>query len=178
MDAGLIPFFRTPGGQRRVEYDALISFAADHQFPTTLDISKFDLPTDHTTTDTILLIDDNEMDLALNSAIIKKMRPGITLITSTSGVHSSFLADGLHSKLILLDIVMPEIDGIQVCHSIRKNSSSAKPVILGVSGTAHPHEIQALLDAGAEAVLSKPLRFEKISGFINRIFPKSVQVYS
>jgi two-component system cell cycle response regulator DivK len=72
---------------------------------------------------------------------------------------------------ILLDIGLPDMDGKEVCRRLRQNPATRSTPIIAFTGHAMAHQVQAALDAGCDAVLTKPCDFEKVLGEIKRLLP-------
>jgi DNA-binding response OmpR family regulator len=70
--------------------------------------------------------------------------------------------------LILLDIRMPHIDGIELCLMIRSSASYARLPIVMLSGLSHVRDIQRALDAGANEYLVKPVDDKTLIAVIDR----------
>ncbi len=102
----------------------------------------------------ILVVDDSVENLELLSAQLEAWGHHVT--RATSGDHRLELAETLRPDLILLDITMPEMDGIEVCRRL-KGSQELKgiPVILSVTRGADEHVVVGL-DAGAQDYIPKP----------------------
>ena len=113
---------------------------------------------------TILVVDDNE-DLRL---IVKFMLKGFNVIEAKDGEKAveSFLKN--KPDLVLMDIVMPEMDGIIATTKILKEEPEAK--ILAI--TAYSARSSEILNAGAKEVLKKPVRrtnlIKKVNEYLNQ----------
>jgi two-component system KDP operon response regulator KdpE len=79
---------------------------------------------------------------------------GYDVVTTNSSVEGVKLAAESNPHIILLDLMMPELDGYQVCKAIRKFSNVP---ILVLSAVGDPSMIASALDSGADRFLSKPV---------------------
>lgn len=82
---------------------------------------------------------------------------GYSVITATSGLR---LLSTLHvdrPELIILDVVMSWIDGVELCRAIKANANLAQIPVVFMSGKTAPADVQRGLAAGAVAYLPKPL---------------------
>jgi PAS domain S-box-containing protein len=106
---------------------------------------------------TILAIDDNRDNLTTVRAVVSDRLPGAKILIALDGRQGIELAMAEDPDVILLDIVMPEMDGYVVCRKIKQNSLLADiPVIfLTALRTDLESRIKAL-DMGAEGFLAKP----------------------
>ncbi len=103
---------------------------------------------------TILCVDDEPMNLRLLSAMLTA--EGYEVITAERGREALQLVQGRPVDLVLLDVMMPELDGYAVCRTLKEDPSHrAIPVIMITALAAKEDRIQGI-DAGAEEFLSKP----------------------
>lgn len=83
-----------------------------------------------------------------------------------NGAQAIQIADLLHPDLVLLDIGLPQGNGLEVCRHIRKEAWGGHTRIVAVTGQHLPPIRQAMHDAGFDAVLAKPCSFREISGVL------------
>jgi signal transduction histidine kinase len=106
----------------------------------------------------ILAIDDNQDNLTTLRAVIADAIPGTKVITALDGNTGIILALSENPDVILLDIVMPVLDGLTVCRMLKQDEriSQIPVIMLTALKTDRATRIKAL-EAGAEAFLTKPL---------------------
>ena len=106
----------------------------------------------------ILAIDDNQDNLTTLTAVIRDALPGCTLATALNGPAGLQLARTEDPDVILLDIVMPRMDGFEVCRRLKADEilRSIPVVFLTALRTNSESRVQAL-ETGGEGFLSKPL---------------------
>lgn len=105
----------------------------------------------------ILAIDDNPSLLILIQANITHRIPGCTVITAKSGEEGVALAKKELPEVILLDIVMPGMNGFEVCQELKNDNLTKNIPILLVSALGHDTENRIKgLELGAEAFITKP----------------------
>ncbi|MBN2433311.1 MAG: response regulator [Acidobacteria bacterium] len=117
----------------------------------------------------LLLVDDRLDNLALLEAILAP--EGYEVLTADSGAHALTLVASRQPDLILLDVMMPGLDGFQVCQTLRQRSNSRFiPVIMITALTELDDRIRGL-EAGADDFISKPINDElllaKIRSLLN-----------
>jgi CheY-like chemotaxis protein len=106
---------------------------------------------------TILYIEDNASNTELVEQILLDQRPSIQFINSTLGAQTVPLAIEYAPDLILLDLDLPDIQGIEVIRLLQaEEKTMAIPVVI-VSADAMAHQIEKLMNAGAKDYLTKPL---------------------
>jgi signal transduction histidine kinase len=106
----------------------------------------------------ILAIDDNQDNLVTLRAVVSDAIPKARVITALDGNSGISLALTENPDVILLDIVMPVLDGLEVCRKLKqdKRISHIPVIMLTALKTDRQTRIKAL-DAGAESFLAKPL---------------------
>jgi two-component system, OmpR family, alkaline phosphatase synthesis response regulator PhoP len=120
---------------------------------------------------TILVVDDEQDLLDLIEYNLKK--EGFTVLTSDSGEKGIELAGRIKPDLILLDIMMPGMDGIEVCRIIKSEpGTQAIPVVFLTARGDEKSEITGL-DLGADDYLFKPISTSKLLSRIKAILRRS-----
>jgi two-component system sensor histidine kinase EvgS len=105
----------------------------------------------------ILVIDDKQDNLVSIAALLKAFLPGCSVILASSGAKGIEKARTEQPDVILLDIIMPQMDGFDVCQRLKSDKETQYiPVIILTAKTDVKSRIKAL-DKGADAFLSKPL---------------------
>ena len=103
----------------------------------------------------VLVVDDDEILVSLFSEILGKK---YAISTATSGAEALKLLETTPVDLVLLDIVMPEMDGIEVCAAIKANPKTANLPIIFITGKDDDEAEEAALKAGAVDYISKPVK--------------------
>ena len=105
----------------------------------------------------ILAIDDQPDNLITLKAIVKTYLPDCQIITASSGPEGIKLATEEQPDIILLDIIMPEMDGYTVCKKLKANPTTSRLPILMVTAIKSDSESRVRgLETGADAFLTKP----------------------
>lgn len=104
----------------------------------------------------ILLVDD-EPDI-IEFLGYNLTKEGFDVTTSTSGKEAVELAKKIKPDLILLDVMMPEMDGIETCQEIRGIDSIKNTLIAFLSARGEDYSQVAGLDAGADDYITKPIK--------------------
>ncbi|MDP1545652.1 MAG: response regulator transcription factor [Anaerolineales bacterium] len=100
----------------------------------------------------ILVIDDDTAITELMSMLLKTH--GFDVITTNSGPDGVSLTREKNPHVILLDLMMPDMDGWQVCKAVRQFSNT--PILI-LSAINDPRMVASVLDAGADDFLVKPV---------------------
>ncbi len=103
----------------------------------------------------ILLVDDEEFNLELLKGFLN--RQDYELITAMDGQTALETVDNMPPDLILLDVMMPEIDGLEVCRRLKASSKhSSIPIIIITALDDTEHHVEAI-EAGADDFIPKPV---------------------
>jgi len=122
----------------------------------------------------LLIADDSEI---LRSRLIEMLNhiPGIEIVGEVeNGVDAVVFADRLKPDVIILDIRMPDADGILALESIRRSNSISKIIIL--TNYPYPQYKQKCLEAGADYFFSKSEEIDKMLGTLQDIKQEFLQV--
>ena len=103
----------------------------------------------------ILVVDDTPQNVLLLSAVLEKK--GYEVITASSGVQALQLVATERPDLVLLDVVMPEMSGYEVCRRIRENPATGVLPVVMVTALDPGQERIKGLEAGADDFLTKPI---------------------
>lgn len=103
----------------------------------------------------ILIVDDNLTSLDILQARLEANN--YKILTATDGKAGLAMAKEKQPDLILLDIMMPKMDGIEVCQHLRADSSLPFMPIIMVTAKADPKDVVAGLEAGGDEYLTKPV---------------------
>jgi signal transduction histidine kinase len=103
----------------------------------------------------VLIVDDFPDTLALYEAVLAE--DGHRVRTAQSGVDALRLVDDHEPELVLLDVSMPGLDGVEVLRRLRARRGGGPSVIMLTAARREPHAIEAGLKEGADAYLTKPI---------------------
>jgi two-component system alkaline phosphatase synthesis response regulator PhoP len=104
----------------------------------------------------ILIVDDDE-DI-LNFLSYNVTNAGYEVFTACNGSEALALAQKHRPDLILLDLMMPGIDGIEVCTELRQKKGHYQPLIVFLTARAEDYSQVAALEAGGDDYIVKPIR--------------------
>jgi len=121
----------------------------------------------------VLCIEDNLSSLALIETLLQR-RPHIQLLSSMQGQMGLDLARQHAPQLILLDVALPDLDGFNVLQRLRLCSSTRATPVLMITADASDLTHQALLEAGATAVLTKPIHIPSFLAHLDQHLPEPV----
>jgi class 3 adenylate cyclase/CheY-like chemotaxis protein len=109
----------------------------------------------------VLIADDNAANLRILRT--RLTADGYEVVTAADGAEALTVAHEAKPDLILLDIMMPKIDGIEVCRTLKKQQNPSFIPIILVTAMADAKDIVAGLEAGADEYLTKPVDHAALS---------------
>ena len=117
----------------------------------------------------ILAVDDNEDNLLLLTEVLEPLN--CLVMTATHGQTALLLAQGYQPDLILLDVMLPDVNGIEVVQSLKQNQETAKIPIVAVTALAREEDRDRLILAGCNNYISKPYLLEDLEALIRQYLP-------
>jgi diguanylate cyclase (GGDEF)-like protein len=103
----------------------------------------------------VLLVDDDPTIRLLVSRYLQST--GLKVQTASNGREGVEMFSRLHPDVVLLDVMMPELDGFAACRAMRRARPGLLPPILMMTGLDDPDSIEGAYDAGATDFISKPI---------------------
>lgn len=108
----------------------------------------------------ILLIDDNRKNLQLIEAVLEP--EGFQILMAESGAEAFSLLEHVHPDLILLDIMMPEMSGFEVCEIIKQDPQLADIPIIFLTSLSNTESIEQAFELDAVDYISKPFNYSEL----------------
>ncbi|MCQ9205934.1 MAG: response regulator [Omnitrophica bacterium] len=148
INEGILAAFTTPGGHRRIKKRDLIKLIDDNNMPMPDELTRGSQPR-------ILVIDDNIRILKMITTVLQAEKDW-----DIASVSSSFKAGVVVSEwkpdLILLDFLMPEIDGFEICKGLKANESTKNIPVIAVTVLRDAQDIKRMYACGVSDYLAKP----------------------
>ncbi len=116
----------------------------------------------------VLCVEDNPVNLQLVRELIA-LRPQVRLRTAVDGLSGVAAALDERPDLLLLDLQLPDIDGLEVMRRVRGEPAMAGCRIVALSADAMPDHISAALAAGFDDYWTKPIQFDAFLGHLDRM---------
>ena len=160
FDSGRLAGFRVPGSKfRRIPRDELIRFMKENEIP---------LEAIEGGTKRILVVDDDPGIVELFQDVLS--RDGrFEVRSAATGYDAGMLTESFRPHLIVLDFMLPDINGNIVCQRIRSNPQLKSTKIIFVSGVVDQQQIDALLAAGGNEFVKKPFNVHTLLGRIQEL---------
>lgn len=155
IDAGHIKAYKTVGGHRRIKKTDLENFMENQGIP----IPKV---ADDTARKKILVVDD---DLIIVESIVQSLEEDLydyEVISASDGFEAGLQVNHFKPDLLILDIMMPDIKGYEVCKKIKSNKETEHIKIIVLSAYLDDEKFQQMKENGADLCLSKPLPLSRL----------------
>ena len=114
----------------------------------------------------ILAVDDNEDNLQLISQLLLIMN--CCFITATDGKNAISMAQTYKPKLILLDMMLPDLSGIEVANYLKQDPQTKEILIIAVTAMARNEDQERFAKAGCEDCITKPYLIDELEAMIRR----------
>ncbi|NNF42853.1 MAG: response regulator [Phycisphaerales bacterium] len=153
FDSGRLQGFRVPGSRfRRIPRAELLRFMKSNEIPTDALESQ---------TKRVLVVDDDEQIVELFEDLLGSDER-FEIKTAATGYDAGLLTEQFKPHLILLDFMLPDINGNLVCERIKANPDLQDTKVLIISGVVSQDEMSKLTQSGADGFMKKPFDIEKL----------------
>jgi len=152
---GVLPSVSTAGGHRRFLLDELKTFAATHGIHVEEESVEEESTEAAADPMRILLVDDNEIFATYLREVIVHANPAVRVEWACDGFEAGQLTEAFRPQLVIVDLQMPGIDGIELCKRLRASATTAKARIILLSGALTEERIAAARAAGVDEWLGK-----------------------
>ncbi|MFH1990783.1 MAG: response regulator [Pseudomonadota bacterium] len=161
VKSGKLKAFLTPGGQYKIRKDDLVSFIRGEMGH---------LPGNEFSQETkiLIVVDDPQVQ-----KLFKKMlsRNGYSIEVASDGFEAGVKTVQFKPDLIILDLIMPGMNGFEVCRQIKQNANTSHIKIIACTGYDTKENKDRIMQAGADGYLVKPVEksalFQKIKGLLS-----------
>jgi len=168
IEEGQLPYFTTGGGHRRVWDTDLIKFLKAHNIPIPRELLVNSIKR-------ILIVDDEPVVRRSITRILKKVYPDIEIHEAKDGFEAGQKTGNLRPALVLLDLKLPGINGLEVCQMIRNDKNLRGIKILAMSGYNTKETEKQVLKSGADDFIGKPFESEKLIEKVQKLVPSTVK---
>jgi len=158
---GLLKALTTPGGHRRFRMSDIILFAEKQGL--TLNIEN-DEPA------AILIVDDDKQFAGYLKELLLSFDANINIKVAYDGFETGKLIHVFKPDLILMDLMMPTMDGFDTCKSIKSDPETAGIRVVCMTGFGSEENIRRIKELGAEDCLTKPIDEAILEQYVNSLF--------
>ncbi|SMC69179.1 DNA binding domain-containing protein, excisionase family [Desulfocicer vacuolatum DSM 3385] len=162
VEAGHIKAYKTVGGHRRIKKADLEEF---------MEVQGIPIPDkrENGTGKKILVVDD---DMIIVESIVQSLEEDeydYEVISASDGFEAGLQVNHFKPDLLILDIMMPDIKGYEVCKKIKSTEETAHIKIIVLSAYLDDEKFQQMKDNGADMCLSKPLPLSQLKNEVARL---------
>ena len=125
------------------------------------------MPTEHRKT--ILIIDDEKLMRALLQHNV--VLAGYDVMVASNGEEALKKIEEMTPDLIVVDLVMPDMNGFETCRRIRSNDRTKKTPVIVVSALQSQSDIEEAKNSGADIFLTKPIKPEEFINEVKKFLP-------
>lgn len=155
IEAGHIKAYKTVGGHRRIKKSDLLSFMENQGIPIPEEKSEEGRKR-------ILVVDD---DMIIVESVVQALEEDefdYEVISASDGFEAGLQINHFHPDLLILDIMMPDVKGYEVCKKIKSNPETRDIKIIVLSAYLDDEKFKKMKDNGADICFSKPLPLARL----------------
>jgi len=141
--------FKTVGGHRRVKKEDLLDFLRKHEIPVPMELIRDD-------SWKILVVDDDTDLVNFMVKAINEMEEKHEVKISMDGFDAGKQVQAFKPHLVILDLMLPGVNGFEVCKNIRGDKSTKDIRILAITGYDTEENKRRIFECGADMYLTKP----------------------
>ena len=148
IEQGKLTAYKTLGGHRRIRKDDLIDFFKKNSMPFLDEFGDAGRIK-------ILIVDDDKKIAASLEKLIEHQCRKVKISVVHDGFEAGQLVQRIHPDIVLLDVMLPGIDGIRMCYLIKKYNKDTKIIV--ITGYHSDHVKKKVFEVGADHYFTKPL---------------------
>lgn len=151
---GKLSAYTTPGGHRRIKKENLLELMQKNNMPIPENLAKGQKHV-------VLIIDDDAKILQMMKTVLSQ-EEGLQVITAASGFEAGLTIYTNMPDIILLDFLMPNMSGFEVCRRLKSDEKTKDIPIIAVTALKEQEEIKKMFSAGIADLVSKPFKSEEL----------------
>ena len=160
VNSGLLTAHRTPGGHRRMRSEDVVVFARAYNYPVPPSMAepvvvRGSLPR------RVMIVDD-EADFAQTVADYLQLKGGFEVEIADSGFSAGMLMARFRPSVVLMDILMPDMDGFEVLRMLRRDPEMQRVPVVACTAYRDASVEERARKEGFDGYLEKPLKFDRL----------------
>lgn len=160
VNSGLLSAHRTPGGHRRIARNDIIAFARAQDYP----LSK-ELIGDDAGAQRVLIVDDEE-DFAAMIRDYLTLKGGFEVEVANSGFAAGLTVVRFRPQIILLDLMMPDMDGFEVHRTLREDDDTKHIPVLACTAYRDPVVDARVAEERFDGFIEKPIKLDHLLAIV------------
>jgi two-component system, OmpR family, response regulator VicR len=157
--AGKLFASRTPGGHNRIRREDLLRFLIEHDFPVPRELAKEGKQ--------ILVVDDERALVEIMAQTLGE--DGYQVSIAFDGYEAGLKMATLRPDLLLLDLIMPGLDGFSICQRVKANPEGKPTKIIAMTGFVQEGNLAKALECGADLCLAKPFQLQTLKEMVAKL---------
>jgi len=162
VEAGHIEAYKTVGGHRRIKKKNLEAFMEKQGIP----IPKTEIAEDRKR---ILVVDDDPIIVETIVLSLEEDEFDYEVISASDGFEAGLQVNHFKPHLLILDIMMPDIKGYEVCRKVKSNPDTKDTKIVVLSAYLDEEKFKQMKEYGADVCFSKPLPLPQLKEEVARL---------
>ena len=163
IESGYITAYKTVGGHRRMKKSDLVAFMTKQGIP----IPAEDTPVEERTR--ILVVDDDPIIVETIVQSLEEDEHDYEVISASDGFEAGIQVSHFKPHLLILDIMMPDIKGYEVCKKIKGDKETKDIKIIVLSAYLDEEKFKKMKEHGADVCFSKPLPLPQLKEEVARL---------
>lgn len=151
---GMLPAFTTPGGHRRIKKEDILKLMKKNNMPIPAELTKENKYR-------VMIIDDDPKILKMMHTVLLA-EDDLDVRTAASGFDAGIIIADWEPDIILLDFLMPQVDGFEVCRRMRSDEKTKDIPIIAVTVLKGEKELKKMRMAGITDHIAKPFKSEEL----------------
>jgi excisionase family DNA binding protein len=168
IESGHIPAYKTVGGHRRIKPTDLIAFMNKQGIP----IPEGGAPVDERKR--ILVVDDDPIIVETIVQALEEDEHDYEVVSASDGFEAGLQVNHFKPHLMILDIMMPDIKGYEVCRKIKNDEETKDTQIIVLSAYLDDEKFKKMKEYGADVCFSKPLPLPQLKKEVARLLGLSI----
>ena len=156
VKSGLLVAHKTPGGHRRIAHNDVITFARQNDYPLSRELLMAGAAARR-----VLIVDD-EKDFSEMVRDYLRLKGGFEVEVADSGFQAGFTIARFKPDLILMDIMMPDMDGFEVHRMLRDDPETRHIPVIACTGYRDAEVDQRIRDQAFDGFVEKPLKLDSL----------------
>jgi excisionase family DNA binding protein len=169
IESGHIPAYKTVGGHRRIKQTDLVAFMNKQGIP----VPEGGEPVD--VRKRILVVDDDPIIVETIVQALEEDEHDYEVVSASDGFEAGLQVNHFKPHLMILDIMMPDIKGYEVCRKIKNDEKTKDTCIIVLSAYLDDEKFKKMKDYGADVCFSKPLPLPQLKKEVARLLGLAIE---
>jgi excisionase family DNA binding protein len=161
--AGKLFASHTPGGHNRIRREDLLQFLIEHNFPVPAELVREGKQ--------ILVVDDEGPLAEIMAHALRE--DGYQVSVAFDGYEAGLKMATLQPDLLVLDLIMPGLDGFSICRRVKANSEGKRTKIIAMTGFVQEGNLAKARECGADLCLEKPFQLKALKEMVAKLLGKT-----